>query len=309
MRLGIIDVGSNTVHVAVVDGFDGGPPLPTFSAKSRVRLAETVDTDGTVLEPGLDRLVDAVGSASDSCTRHDVDEVYAFATATVREAPNRDDIRKLVAAATGIDLQILTGEDEARLTFAAARRWFGWSAGPMVLVDIGGGSLEIAAGQGEHPAFAASYPLGAGRMTREWLPTETPSRKQIAALRGHVKDTISDAVTRLRWEGRPQFAAATSKTFRQLARLAGAAPARRGPFVARHLDRTDLKHWANELATMAPRRRGRLAGMSRQRAQQIVAGAVVAHTALKRLDIPRVEVCPWALREGITLDRLGSSHH
>ena len=89
----------------------------------------------------------------------------AFVTSAIREAPNGDDVLARVRAETGVDLQLLSGEDEARLTFLAARRWFGWSSGTLLVVDIGGGSLELAAGMDEDPDAAISLPLGAGRLT------------------------------------------------------------------------------------------------------------------------------------------------
>src|SRR5205823_1097471 len=122
----------------------------------------------------------------------------------------------------------------------------------------GGGSLEIASGRDELPSFALSFPLGAGRLTRDRLPDGRPSRAQIRDLRAHVREHIRDGVLRLRWEGGSPFGVGTSKTFTQLARLAGAPPARLGPFMPRELCLDDVTRWERRLAHMRPAQRARL---------------------------------------------------
>jgi exopolyphosphatase / guanosine-5'-triphosphate,3'-diphosphate pyrophosphatase len=307
VRLGVVDLGSNTVHLAIVDASRGEPPLATYSEKYRLRLAEKTGDDRTIPPAALERLVECVGEASATCHKQGVDEVLCFATAVVRDAGNRDEVVQRITRDAQVELQEISGEEEARFIFGSARRWFGWSVGSMLVLDIGGGSLEIATGQDEQPSFVASYPLGAGRLTRELLPADRPSGDQIAALRRYVRDEIRDGVDRLRWEdGRP-FCVATSKTFRQLARLAGAAPTRRGPLVPRRLKLKDLERWVPKLAGMSPSRRSRLPGVSRHRAHQVLAGALVAETTMKLLGIKKVAICPWALREGIILSRLDAA--
>jgi len=304
VRLGVVDVGSNTVHLSIIEAERGTPPLPNYSTKTRLHLAESVDENGALPADAIDRLVDSLRAATDTCERRDVDELRVFATAVIRDAANCDEVVKRIGKEADVELQLLSGEEEARLMYSAARRWFGWSSGPMVVLDIGGGSLEIASGRNELPSFAISYPLGAGRLTREWLPDARPSGRQIRELRDYVREEIRDAVARSRWEGTPPFAVGTSKTFRQLARLAGAAPGRAGPFVPRSLDTGDVKHWEKALAGMRPRERARQRGVSKRRARQIVAGAVVARTVMRALNIEGVAICPWAVREGVILSRL-----
>ena len=130
---------------------------------------------------------------------------------------------------------MLPGEDEARLTFLAVRRWFGWSSGRLAVFDIGGGSLEVATGSDEAPDVAQSLPLGAGRLTREWLRQDPPDPEAVRALRRKIRaDIARDAGAVLR-PGVPDHAVATSKTFRSLARVCGAAPYGEGPLVKRVL--------------------------------------------------------------------------
>ena len=147
---------------------------------------------------------------------------------------------------TNVELEILTGEDEARLTFLAVRRWFGWSSGRLAVFDIGGGSLEIAAGADERPDVAVSFELGAGRLTRNWLPDDIPTEEQFRALRKYVRAEIAREAGSLLRMGVGDHTVATSKTFRSLARMCGAPASDEGPFVRRELRRKDLKKMAAE---------------------------------------------------------------
>jgi len=165
MRLGVLDVGSNTVHFLVVDAHPGAAPVPAYSHKIELRLAELLDEQGAIREDGVQRLIDMVASSMRVAEDKGVEEVLPFATSAVREAVNGEDVLKRVERETGVQLRVLSGGDEARLTFLAARRWYGWSAGRLLLLDIGGGSLEIACGVDEQPDAAVSLPLGAGRLT------------------------------------------------------------------------------------------------------------------------------------------------
>ena len=176
MRLGVLDVGSNTVHLLVVDAHRGAHPWPAHSEKTVLRLAEQIGPDGALARDGADALVEAVAAARQGGRGHEADDLLAFATSAVRDATNSTEVLARVRDETGVDLQVLSGEDEARLTFLAVRRWFGWSAGRLLVLDIGGGSLEIAAGIDEEPEVALSLPLGAGRLTRERLARRPADR-------------------------------------------------------------------------------------------------------------------------------------
>ncbi|MDN0197767.1 Ppx/GppA phosphatase family protein [Streptomyces sp. S.PNR 29] len=300
MRISVVDVGSNTVRLVVADA-EGGVPLPVHTAKWRLRLSEQVKPGGPVPEEAVERLVDAVADASRTAARWGAADPLAFATAVVRSAPNRQEVLHTVRTRTGVDLCTLPGEVEAELTFLGARRWMGWRSGPLALLDIGGGSLEVAFGRGRLPDFVASLPLGAGRLTHEFFQTQDPPPpEQVRALRRKVRHQLRDVAARIRWEG-PRTAVATSRTFQQLGRLCGAAPGRHGPFVERQLHRSDLRQAIDRLAALPAAERARLPGISAPRAEQSLAGAVVGHTAMKLTGLTTVTICPWAIREGVLL--------
>lgn len=304
MRLGVLDVGSNTVHLLVVDAHHGAAPLPAHSHKTEMRLAEHIVEGERISRVGVDLLVSFIDGAQQVAEDFGVTETLAFATSAIREATNGDDVLREVRERSGIDLKVLSGVDEARLTFLAVRRWFGWSSGRLLVLDIGGGSLEIAIGSDEVPDVAVSLPLGAGRLSREHLHGDPADPDDIRAMRKHARATIASVTGRIARAGQPRHVVATSKTFRSLARIAGAAASSEGPFVRRRLDRDDLRLWVPKLAAMTVRERAELSGVSPGRAPQLLSGAIVAEAAMDLLGLDQLEIAPWALREGVILERL-----
>ena len=304
MRLGVLDVGSNTVHLLVVDAHHGAAPRSAHSYKSELRLAEFLETDGRIGQVGVESLRAFVAEAAAVADDMGCEELLAFATSAIREAPNGDDVLALVREGTGVDLQVLSGTDEARLTFLAVRRWFGWSSGRLLVLDIGGGSLEVATGVTEDPDAAFSLPLGAGRLTRDFLTDDPPDSGDVKRLRKHVRSEIAQGVTEITELGFASHVVGTSKTFKQLARLTGAAPTSAGPYEHRLLPSVELAAWLPRLAKMSERERAALPGISPGRAPQLVAGAVVAEAVMEAFDVDDLEICPWALREGVILRRL-----
>lgn len=302
MRLGVLDIGSNTGHLLVFDAHAGAAPMPASSFKEPLRLAEHLTDAGELSDTGTDALSAFAARALVLAEDKGCEEIYAFATSAVRDATNSEAVLKRVFEETGAEIEVLPGEDEARLTFLAVRRWFGWSAGNLAVFDIGGGSLEMAAGPDEAPSAAISLPLGAGRLTRDHLSDR--SEEAIRELRRSVRTEIArDAGTILR-TGRPDQAAATSKTFRSLARICGAPPAAEGLRAPRVLPADELETWIPKLATMGPEELAELPGVSPDRTHQLLAGALVASAVMDIFDLPHLEICPWALREGVVLERL-----
>ena len=304
MRLGVLDVGSNTVHMLVVDAYPGARPLPAFSHKVELSLAAHLEPGNTLSKVGEERLTEVVAEAMRIAEDKGVEDFLGFATSAVRDAVNGDEVLARIQDQTGARITVLSGENEARLTFLAARRWFGWSSGRLLVVDIGGGSLELAAGPDEEPEAVMSLPLGAGRLTRDWFTSDPPSRDQVRAARRHVRAQIARNAGSLRRGGTVDHAVGTSKTFRQLSRIAGAAPSSEGFYVRRFLKHSDVGLWAERLASMDKAERARLPGVSEGRAPQMPAGAIVADAVMDLMGVTQLEICPWALREGVILKRL-----
>ncbi|WP_227997249.1 Ppx/GppA phosphatase family protein [Nocardia australiensis] len=304
MRLGVLDVGSNTVHLLVVDAHRGGHPMPMSSTKATLRLSENMDDEGRITVQGAERLIATVAEFASIAETSRCVELMPFATSALRDATNSDEVLARVRAETGVDLQVLAGVDEARLTFLAVRRWYGWSAGRILNLDIGGGSLEMTNGGDEEPDVAVSLQLGAGRLTREWLREDPPGKRRVAVLRDWLDAELVVSAKQLLGGGPPDLAVGTSKTFRSLARLTGAAPSSSGLRVRRTLTSSGLRQLIAFISRMTASDRAELEGVSSDRSQQLVAGALVAEASMRALSLDTLEICPWALREGLILRKL-----
>ncbi len=297
MRLGVLDVGSNTVHLQVVDASPGARPNPNINHKEDLRLAEYLSADGFISAEGARLLREAIKRALAAAKSAEIDELLPFATSALREAVNGAEIISRINADFEIDLQVLSGEDEARITFLAARRWYGWSSGRLLMVDIGGGSLELAVGVNEVPDVALSLPLGASRLTKDHLQGDPFTKKSIRNLRDHIERDIAEILPTIVQHQDSDRSIATSKTLRTLARICGDWIDGNG----KKLRIDSLRKITPRLAEMSQEDRAELPGVSNTRAKQITAGAFVAEAVMRNLDIDELEICPWALREGIVL--------
>ena len=230
-----------------------------------------------------------------------VDELLATATSAVREAENGPAVIARIEDALGQPLQVLGGDTEARFTFLAVRRWFGWAAGQILLFDIGGGSLEIAAGADELPEAAASVPLGARPDDARFLPDDPPGETAVERCACTRSATLAPVATRsalsrgptTSWD-RPRRSghSRSSWDIRRRAGPASSGCCSRGPRSARGFP--GWRASPHPLVRSCPASRP-------DRTFQIVAAAVVLHAAMQVLDVDELEVCPWALREGVLL--------
>jgi len=297
MRLGVLDVGSNTVHLQVVDAHPGARPSPATNQKVELRLHEYLNKDGEITPEGVALLEESIADAISHAKEFQTEEILAFATSAIRDAKNGKAILDEINQKFEIDLQVLSGDDEAQMTFLAVRRWLGWSSGRLLVLDIGGGSLEIAVGDDERAEATVSLPLGASRLTREYLGSDPHSSKEIKALETLVLDAVNSSVPEEIMDHIADHFVATSKTFRTLARL-GEHWFDDNP---KYLKINSLIKMIPKLQAMSNKERADLPGVSQSRARQIVAGSIVARTVMERLHISELEICPWALREGIVL--------
>ena len=297
MRLGVLDVGSNTVHLQVVDAHPGARPSPATNQKVELRLHEYLNKEGEITQEGVALLEESIADAISHAKEFQTEEILAFATSAIRDAKNGKDILAQINKKFEIDLQVLSGDDEAQMTFLAVRRWLGWSSGRLLVLDIGGGSLEIAVGDDERAEATVSLPLGASRLTREFLGSDPHSSKEIKSLETFVLDAVKSSVPEDIMDHVADHFVATSKTFRTLARL-GEHWFDDNP---KYLKINSLTKMIPKLQSMTNKERADLPGVSQSRARQIVAGSIVARTVMERLHIGELEICPWALREGIVL--------
>jgi exopolyphosphatase/guanosine-5'-triphosphate,3'-diphosphate pyrophosphatase len=285
------------VHLQIVDTSPGARPNPTFNYKEELKLTQYNSEDNLVSDEGIEKLRSSIKRAIEQSASVQTQELLPFATSALREASNGEEIIKSINKDFKIDLQVLSGEEEAKLTFLAARRWFGWSSGRLLVIDIGGGSLEMAVGVDESPEIATSLPLGAARLTKNFLKGDPYTDKSIRALRDHIENKLEQILPSLVKHQDTDRAIATSKTLRTLARLSGDWFDGSG----KNISVEAIRKISAKLSEMDEATRAKLPGVSENRASQIVAGAFVAESVMRNLDIKELEICPWALREGVVL--------
>lgn len=305
MRLGVLDIGSNTGHLLLIEGQLGSrPEAYTAAHKEPLQLVRYIDAEGRITDEGRERLTAFVHSALVYAAQQGAQDLLAFATSAIREAANGPEILQHVQNQTGVNLTEISGDQEAAITYHAVRHWQGWGAGRILNFDIGGGSFEFSTGLDAYPDEAISVPLGATRLTGDWFSGKLPSPKQVKKLRKYVQATLEPVAQNLLSYGEPNMVVGTSKTFRSLARICGAAPYSAGPFIKREIHLQDLRIWARRLEALKPEDRVDLPGVSAMRADQILAGAIAAEIAMDVFGVETMRVGPWALREGLILRRM-----
>lgn len=283
-RAAVLDVGCFSAHLMVVER---SLTRPLVSHKVRLRLDRALDETNRISPDGIDNISAAVAEVQERLQEVRVPAFMAFATSSVRDAVNSSQVVNKVAKRTGLELRLLSGEREARMSYTACRSWFG-TTDALAVLDIGGGTIELAAGDARKPAFARSLPLGARTLTRSGLSL----RQLRATLPRRIVDALPSAALAELADGR---AVGCSKVFQQLAVLTG-SPAR--------LRAADLAEWIPRLAEMTPRERARLPGISRHRARQSLAGAVMAEALMHATGHKTIEISPWSTKEGLLLDLL-----
>lgn len=306
MRLGVLDIGSNTIHLLLVDAFPGARPSAYADHKRSMSLIQHLDADGAITEEGQVNLIEFIHGAVNFAKANQAADMISFCTSAIRDAANGPQVLERIGDETGVHLTVLSGDQEAAMTYFAVRRWHGWHVENLLNFDIGGGSFEMSFGTDELPATAVSVPLGAQRLTKDFFDhPDPPTSEQVDVLNEYIYSVLHD-YRQLFPDELPDntVITGTSKTFRSLARLSGAAPSTDGLFVPRKLRRKDLGMWNNTLAVMSASQRAQLPGVSDMRARQVLAGGLVAEAAMEIFDVRKLKICPWALREGLILGRL-----
>lgn len=291
----VLDVGCFSANLIVVDG---SPARPVLRHKVRLRLDRAIDRAGRIDADGVNRITEAVAEVRRRMSTAPQAEFLPFATSSVRDAANADEIVTTVAERTGVRLRFLSGKKEARLAYLAARRWFD-AEGPLAVLDVGGGTVEIALGAGDRPDFARCLPLGARTLTRAGLTDATG----IPEMRDRLIDRISTAIPAdVMTELRRTPAVGCSKVFQQLTMLTRAAK----PDTLRA---DELAAWIPRIAATPVRQRATLRGISPHRAPQALAGAVVAEALMTATGHQKITICPWSTTEGALLHLLNRQRH
>ncbi|NUN63699.1 Ppx/GppA family phosphatase [Pseudanabaena biceps] len=306
--LAAIDVGTNSIHMVIVQI---NTKIPTFtvidSEKTTVRLGERCAQTGNLTEEAIQRSIDALKRCQEICQTVKVEEIVAVATSATREAPNGHDFIRRIYQETGLDIEVISGQEEARRIYLGVISGMDLRDEPHLLIDIGGGSTEMILGDGRDPTYLSSTKIGAVRLTDLFITTDPISQTEYDRLLGYIRGSIERPTDDLRSLLSSQNikslkAIGTSGTIETIATLhakenLGIVP---NPLQGYEVSFTDLENivWRLRRANLEER----TALVRQKRAEIILAGALVLLETMRLLGIPKIILCQRALREGLVVD-------
>ena len=299
-RIAAIDIGSNSVRQIVADVTPDGGITVVDEMKAAPRLGADIDVTGVLGTTAMERAVEAVGRMATLARQLGATRIEAVATSAVRDAANGAQFVARVRQEAGLELRIIDGEGEARLSWLSALAHFDVGIGRTVVMDIGGGSLELALAADGVLDDLVSLPAGALRLTERYL-RDGSDPKALAKLRKAVRGQVKQMLPRRDWRGAQLIG--SGGTFTNLASM---HLARRGMLVARNVHatvvpRVEVEHILDAVAAMPPEERRRVPGLNPERADIIVAGLAVAAEVMARLESRELHVSRYGIREGLLL--------
>ena len=304
MRIAAIDLGSNSFHMVVVEVNASGGFRVVAAEKEMVRLGAGTVARGRLSAGAMRRGLEVLREYQRLAEAQGAEKILAVATSAIREAANGEDFLRRVGREIRIWPRAITGETEARFIYLAALHSIHLEGQRALVVDIGGGSVELALGAGSHLRWAVSEKLGVLRMSQRFVRSDPLSRRDGQRLADHVRETVAPHVDRIAAEGGFERVIGTSGTILALGAMAHQMETGDVAAVLHHVTvRADTLHELRERLVAADlRERLKMPGVDAQRADIIVAGAVILDTILERLGAKDVVLCEWALREGLLLD-------
>ena len=303
MRLGVLDLGSNSFHLLVADRGQSGDLRHVAREKINLRLGDVVARVGYFHEAAADDAVDAVRRLRDVAIESGAQQVFGAATSAFRDATNGARLLRRIEAETGVNVRLIDGCEEGRLVFEAVQRSLDLCAAPAVCLDLGGGSLEVVVGDQTSIQWASSVPLGVVRLKAQLLATDPPSRPQQRRLREHVASVLTrEAGEAMRYN--PRLVVGAGGTFRSIARMvAGQSnstiPASINGMVVK---REELLELSDVLLRLTADERTMLPGVGRRRADLAPAGLLIVIAAMDAFGHDSFTVAEWTLKEGLIID-------
>jgi exopolyphosphatase/guanosine-5'-triphosphate,3'-diphosphate pyrophosphatase len=300
-RVAAIDIGSNSIRQIVADVSADGTIQVVDEMKAAPRLAAGLSTTGALSDTSIHAAVDAVERMATLARQLGAERIDSVATSAVREASNANAFVAEIQRRTGLRVRVLDGNEEARLSFRSAVAHFDMGVGRTVVVDIGGGSLELALSAEGVIERLSSFPFGAIRLTEDYLQ-DGVTPKAVRKLRRVVRDGIRDEIPRRDWRGAQLIGSGGTFT-----NVAGIHLARQGIITAQsvhaaHIPRADLEHILDTLVDMTPDERRATPGLNPERADIIVAGIAVATEVVRRVEARELVVSRYGIREGLLLE-------
>jgi len=303
MRIAAIDIGTNSIHMIVVQIRPDLSFEVVDREKEMVRLGAG-GLDGRSLTPtAMTAALQTLAKFRRLADSHKVDEIVAAATSAVREADNGGDFIAEVARRTGINVRVISGNDEARLIHMAAVYGVHMGGSPAVVIDIGGGSVEVTLGTASHLTHARSFKVGVIRLTERFVRTDPLSSRDERRLVKHINKEIGEYLDGIA-DRRFDRVIGTSGTILSLGALALSEEGLADPEAVRNrrVSAKSIRRTRKRLIGVDLEARLQMDGLDPRRADIAVAGSVLLDTILRRLGAADLTLCDLALREGLVLD-------
>ncbi len=303
-RMAVMDLGSNSFHLLVAD-IDGSTLTPVFREREMLHLGEVVARLGRLTDESVDAAVAVVERFADHVRRHGVERSLAVATSALRDARDPDVVLARLGRAAGTHVRVLDGASEARHAYRGARASIAIGDEPALVLDLGGGSLELAVGTGADVSHALSVPVGVGRL-RALVEHDPPRRREVRRIAAEVREHLEPVRPAIDRAG-PRTTVALGGTVRALARVFTATTGTWVPTTVNHLEITtgDLRRLRDQLVEVDDDTRTRVPGVQQRRADHLHVAAIVLTEALETLGVDRITISDWGLREGLLLTECG----
>jgi len=306
LRIGAVDMGSNSFHLLVVDAHPDGSFDTLLREKEMLRLGDVVTRTGTIPPETAERVLETLRRFAAMAGSIGAQEVVACATSAMRDAENSSALVDQIREETGIEVEVISGRREAALIFSAIRASLALEPGPAVCFDLGGGSLEVMVGDNAGLLWSTSVHLGAARLAAQFIENDPPTPGELRRLKARVVEVLEPVAADVA-SFEPKLMVGTSGTFLDLARMAtvertGVVPGKLNQLVA---TRADLHAVHERLVSLPAAGRAKLAGLDARRVDQIPVGSTILVTVMKLFGFDSMMVGEWALREGIVLDAIG----
>lgn len=300
-RIAALDLGTNSFHLVVAEVSPEGALRTVAREKVMLRLGDEVGATGRIGPAATERALAAVTTLAEIARSQGATEIVACATAAVREAEDGAAFARALEDAAGCPVEVISGEQEARLVFRAIQASIDFGTEIALGADIGGGSVEFCVGDQHSMTWAASLPLGVGRLTARYARSDPLSNKAKRALDGHVRGLLEPAAAEARLHD-PALAVGTSGTLLTFARIAAArAGTEPSSYDGYRMGRATVDDIAADMLARDARERAKVAGLDDRRVDQMPAAAVLVTAILDVFDLDELVVSTWGLREGILL--------
>lgn len=308
MKIAAIDVGSNSIHMIIVESQEGIDFEIVDREKEMVRLGSGSFARKALTEPAMGRAEACLRKYKQLADRLGVEKIIAKATSAVREATNGGDFLARIRRRVGIHLGVMTASEEAQLIALAVRQSIDFRGRRALLIDIGGGSIELSLCDAGRGYFSESCKLGVIRLTEKFVKRDPIQKKTRRAIDKFVRKRVTEVARQARQTGF-DFAIGTSGTILTLADLAHQVRTGKslGSFNHQILQREHLVQVNKRIQGMTFKERTRLSGVNPGRAATIVAGGILLETLMRVFRVNRLTLCTRALREGMVLDFLTRS--